>query len=190
MSLGFLMQKREELGRRRCESMSNESKHESDVEASLPHIQIAEGTSINLDNETEIVSIHVHDAHEDGDAMVFFPTENILHTGNIFFSREYKGKVQGQIKAIRYALSIANEKTKIIPGCGRVIGKDELIRYLDLLKSIKDRVAEASNDGHSLQEVRRLNLASEWDSQQGLSKIPADDLVVCIFESNESISLK
>ena len=51
----------------------------------LPIITFNSDVSLHLNNN-DILITHVHNAHTDGDAMVYFPTANVLHTGDTFFN--------------------------------------------------------------------------------------------------------
>jgi len=54
----------------------------------LPEISFSEELILYQDNET-IMAFHVHNAHTNGDAMIYFMKNNVLHMGDTYFSGRY-----------------------------------------------------------------------------------------------------
>ena len=50
----------------------------------LPVITFTEDMMMHLNNDDILIS-HIHNAHTDGDALVYFTNNNILHTGDAYF---------------------------------------------------------------------------------------------------------
>ena len=74
-------------------------------------------------NGTEIRVMHRPAAHTDGDAVVMFVEQNVLHTGDLFFNRLFPfidgssgGSIEGMIDATDSLLGLVDEETQIIPG--------------------------------------------------------------------------
>ena len=81
-----------------------------DYRKSLPEVTFSEDVTF-YDGEETIMAFHVHHAHTDGDAMVYFMQNNVLHMGDTYFSGRYPfidlksgGSVQGYINAHKKAL--------------------------------------------------------------------------------------
>lgn len=98
-------------------------------------------------NGQDIHLIHIHNAHTDGDAFVYFSNANVLHMGDCFFNnrfpfidREMGGSVNGAIKAVELAMMMIDEDTKIIPGHGDLADKSDLLRYYNMLITMRDRI--------------------------------------------------
>ena len=92
----------------------------------LPVITFNDKLSLYINGEKVLV-FHVENAHTDGDAMLYFTQSNVLHTGDIFFNGLYPyidldsgGSVIGYIEAVKRALIVINDETKIIPGHGKL----------------------------------------------------------------------
>src|SRR5210317_703346 len=51
----------------------------------LPEVTFSEDISFYDDDET-IMAFHVHNAHTDGDAMVYFVNNDVLHMGDTYFA--------------------------------------------------------------------------------------------------------
>jgi len=101
-------------------------------------------------NDESVQLIHVHSAHTDGDAFVYFPKANVLHMGDCFFKDRFPyvdlgsgGTPDGAIIAIEAALLLADDDTKIIPGHGSLAEKKDLQKCLEMYLTMRDRVKEA-----------------------------------------------
>ena len=135
----------------------------------LPIITFNEKINLHL-NDNDIVVAHVHNAHTDGDALIYFPQSNVLHTGDTFFNGTFPyidldsgGSINGDIKAAKTGLSMINKNTKIIPGHGNIGSYSDYEAYLKMLEGIRDNVQKAIDAGKSESEVTNdKNLTSEF----------------------------
>ncbi|MFS4455878.1 MBL fold metallo-hydrolase [Maribacter sp. 2304DJ31-5] len=142
--------------------------------AILPEITFSEDVTLYDGNET-IMAFHVHNAHTNGDAMVYFMNNNVLHMGDAYFSGRYPyidlkngGSVNGYIAAHKKALTIINGDTKIIPGHGRPSNKTELREYTAMLSEIRENIQKAIQEGKSLEDVEKDNsLTNKYDATHG-----------------------
>ncbi len=129
-------------------------------------------------NENDIMVVHVHNAHTDGDALIYLPQSNVLHTGDTFFNGRFPyidlesgGSLNGDIEAARLGLSLINENTKIIPGHGKIASYSEYQDYLNMLEGIRKNVQEALNNGMSETEIiEDENLTSEFYTDKETSE--------------------
>lgn len=126
----------------------------------LPVITFSDDMRFYIDEE-DIFITHVHNAHTDGDALVYFTTSNVLHVGDTYFQGKFPyidlgsgGSIDGYIKGIEKMLVLSDDDTKIIPGHGNVTSKKELNTYLKMLKGLKTNVMNAINEGKTLEEVK------------------------------------
>lgn len=131
----------------------------------LPVVTFSENLTFHL-NGDEIRAIHVAPAHTDGDSLIYWTRANVLHMGDLFFNGmlpfvdlDSGGSVDGVIAAAERGLALANEETRIIPGHGPMASRADLVRYRDLLRSLRDRVAAAMRAGRSLDEIKAMRLA-------------------------------
>ncbi|MCP9201178.1 MBL fold metallo-hydrolase [Gramella sp. GC03-9] len=125
----------------------------------LPVITFNEEVNLHL-NENDIMVVHVHNAHTDGDALIYFPQSNVLHTGDTFFNGRFPyidlnsgGSVDGDIEAARTGLSIINENTRIIPGHGSVASYEDYKNYLKMMEGIRSNIQNAMRMGKSKEEI-------------------------------------
>lgn len=144
------------------------------LEQMLPEVTFSEDITFYDGTET-IMAFHVHNAHTDGDAMVYFMNNNVLHMGDTYFSGRYPfidlksgGSVDGYIAAHQKALLVINDDTKIIPGHGRPSNKKELEDYVAMLKAIRAKITAAIAANASLEEVKaNSSLSAPYDDTFG-----------------------
>lgn len=158
-------------------------------EAALPVITFSEEMNLYLNGENILIT-HVHNAHTDGDAFIYFTQSNVLHMGDNFFNGRYPyidlssgGSIDGLIKGVNTALFIADSDTKIIPGHGQLGTKEDLKKYRDVLIDIRDRVAKAIKSGMELEEIKAANVTKEYDEEWGQAFINPERIVDIIHTS-------
>jgi glyoxylase-like metal-dependent hydrolase (beta-lactamase superfamily II) len=60
----------------------------------------------------------------------------------------------GTIEALDLAISLAGPDTKVVPGHGvEVVGRQELVRFRDMIVAVRSRVRELIAQGNTLVEV-------------------------------------
>lgn len=139
----------------------------------LPMLTFNDSMNFHMNNE-DIEIIHLNNAHTDGDSIVFFKNSNVLHTGDIFFNGFYpyidessEGSVKGIIKAVDYILSIVDDKTKIIPGHGKLANKKDLLAYKRMLTLVSIRMEKLISENKTLEEVLALKPNADIDEEFG-----------------------
>jgi len=98
----------------------------------LPIITFSDNMSFHM-NGQDILAYHVHNAHTDGDAFVYFPKSNVIHMGDTFFKGRFPyidlgsgGTVQGILDAFHQVIALCDADTKIIPGHGDLATVEDL----------------------------------------------------------------
>lgn len=142
--------------------------------AMLPEITFSEELKMYEEDET-ILAIHVHNAHTNGDALIYFMNNNVIHMGDTYFAGRYPyidldngGSVAGLIAAQKKALLVINEDTMIMPGHGRPSNKKELSRYIAMLETIKANTEAALKAGKTLEEVEKdTSISGVYDEAFG-----------------------
>lgn len=138
----------------------------------LPVVTFSEDLTFHYNGE-KIYVFHVHNAHTDGDAMVYFTDSNVLHTGDVFFNGKYPyidtengGSLGGYLAGIEKALLVINEDTKIIPGHGNVGTYKDLQKAANMLSIVYKRVTTNYINKKTEEEVAKMtDLTKEYDDQ-------------------------
>lgn len=161
-----------------------------DYEKNLPEITFSEDLTF-YDGDETIMAFHVHNAHTDGDAMIYFVNENVLHMGDTYFSGRYPyidlksgGSIDGYIAAHRKALLVIDENTKIIPGHGRPSNRAELEVYVTMLEDIRAIIQKELTDGKSLETVKtNTALLAKYDATHGNGYINGEKMREAVYTS-------
>ncbi len=156
----------------------------------LPEVTFSDDITF-YDGEETIMAFHVHNAHTDGDAMVYFVNNDVLHMGDTFFAGRYPfidlnsgGSVEGFINAHKKALMVIGEETKIIPGHGRPSTKKELEEYVGVLENIRTNILTAIEAGKTLEEVKTAtDISSDYDNTYGDGFIKPDVMRETFYKS-------
>lgn len=118
---------------------------------------------------TDVRVMALGSAHTDTDVVVFFPRENVLHTGDLvelvappFVDWWGGGSLDGLIDAVDHLLSVSNATTRFVPGHGAVIGRSEIERYRGFLTAVQAGVTDAIGQGLSMQQTADLGLTDRW----------------------------
>jgi len=165
---------RERIEKENAKAISDGKMNKETAAKKLPELTFSENMAIYDADET-IMSIHVHNAHTDGDALVYFVKNNVLHMGDTYFAGGYPyidlnrgGSVVGYINALKKGLMLANEDTKIIPGHGKLSNKKEMQSYITMLEDILTNVNNEIESGKSLKEViANKSLTQKYDAVYG-----------------------
>ena len=157
------------------------------ADAALPMVTFNDRISFFM-NDDEIQAFHVAPAHTDTDSMIYFSTADVLHTGDVFFNKQFPfidvdlgGSVDGTIAAANLALEMTTEKTKIIPGHGPLASRQDLIDYRDILLTVRNSVAELIGRNCMLEEVLAEKLTESLDETWNWNFINGDTLVSVIY---------
>ncbi|NER09498.1 Glyoxylase, beta-lactamase superfamily II [Muriicola jejuensis] len=156
----------------------------------LPELTFSDQITF-FDKDETILGFHVHEAHTDGDALVYFSWNNVLHMGDTYFAGRYPyidlgsgGSVDGLIETQKRALMLIDDQTRIIPGHGRPSNKQELTEYISMLEHLKARVLDAIESGASLEEVMSdPEIGAPYDATYGSGFISPERIRETIYKS-------
>ncbi|MEQ6122958.1 MBL fold metallo-hydrolase [Pseudotenacibaculum sp. MALMAid0570] len=138
----------------------------------LPVITFDKDVTFHI-NGDDILATHIHNAHTDGDALVYFANNNVLHTGDSYFQTGFPyidltsgGSIDGYISGIEKMIMLVDDETKIVPGHGTVSSKKDLEEYLVMLRTLKNRVEAEIKKGKTLEEVKKnTNITKGYESK-------------------------
>jgi len=138
--------------------------------ASFPVLTFSDRMTIHLNGDAAQI-IHFEHAHTDGDAIVYFKNDNVLHTGDIMFNKIFPfidsnngGSVDGVIQALEGIAAMINEQTTVIPGHGPLGNKADVLRTLAMIKDAKASVGKLVAAGKSDSEVLEANPLAAHES--------------------------
>ena len=125
-------------------------------------------------NGDEIDIVHAGPAHTAGDAAVIFRKHNAVHFGDVFNNTGYPfidadsgGGIDGMIAFCQTILDEMGPNAVIIPGHGEVTDSATLQAYIDMLKTVRERVAAMIGEGKSLEAVMAAKPTADFDETFG-----------------------
>ncbi len=134
----------------------------------LPVLTFSDSVTFHLNGRRAFV-FHVEQAHTDGDAVIHFPDDNVIHAGDVMFNGMFPfidldagGSVDGYIAAQERILTLADEQTKIIPGHGPLASRKDLEAAVDMLRVTHDRVRALVDAGQSEEEILTANPLKDY----------------------------
>jgi len=117
----------------------------------LPQITFSDETQVFLGGK-EVAAKYVGRGHTNGDAVVYFPSERVLHTGDLFVSSgapfcdtSNGGSIKEWDATIRKALEF--DFDTVIPGHGAVAKRADLMKWVETLMAVRSRVKTACAGG-------------------------------------------
>jgi glyoxylase-like metal-dependent hydrolase (beta-lactamase superfamily II) len=130
----------------------------------LPRISFGHDLKLHFNNEHAHV-VHYAHAHTDGDSVIFFNNDNIVHMGDIYFNFgslpfvdvDSGGSVDGILAAVNDVIKQIDERTIVIPGHGPVSDRSGLETYAKLVKKAKDLMLKAMQNNASLEQVLKAD---------------------------------
>lgn len=134
----------------------------------LPVVTFNDEAALHLNGEQTRMH-HVSNAHTDGDSIVHFEGSNVFHMGDTFFNGRFPfidvdngGSVDGVIATANKVLGMVDDASLIIPGHGRVTNREGLVRYRDMLVTVRSRVADLKAGGASLEDVQGAGMLDDF----------------------------
>ncbi|MBX5462683.1 MAG: MBL fold metallo-hydrolase [Steroidobacteraceae bacterium] len=117
---------------------------------------------------------YLFQAHTDGDLYVFFRDSNVLVAGGVISSDGWPlidwwtgGWIVGLVNGLETLLALANDTTRIVPGTGPVMSRDELRAQRDMYAEIASRLQKLLRQGKGPQEVLDAGPAREFRPEWG-----------------------
>jgi cyclase len=144
----------------------------------LPTIEVDDEASLHFGGE-ELRLARIADAHSGSDLVVLIEGANVLHAGDLFWSEGYPyigtphgGSIDGIIAAVDRMLEMTDDHTMVIPGHGGLSDRAGLIRYRDLLDTVRTRVAAQIAEGRTVEEIVSSRPTADWDEQRTVGMSP------------------
>lgn len=156
--------------------------------AALPTITFSDGLTLHF-NDEEIRVMHFPAAHTDGDGVVYFTKNHVVHMGDEFVRYGFPfvdvnggGSVQGMIAACEKIAEIVPADTKVIPGHGDLAGVDDLRAYTKVMKDTMAVVQKAAAQHKSLEQMKSEKILAEWQKYSG-AFVSTDAWIETIYNS-------
>jgi cyclase len=137
--------------------------------AALPIITFEHDVTVHLNGE-DIRALHFPSGHTDGDSIIFFPKNNVVHMGDDFVRYGFPfidvasgGSVQGMISAVEKATAQLPADVKVIPGHGAISNLDDVRAFVKMLRETSAVVQKAINEHKTLEQMKQAKVLAPWD---------------------------
>jgi cyclase len=142
----------------------------------LPRITFSDESQVFLGGN-QVIAKYVGRGHTNGDAVIYFPGERVLHTGDLFVTpgapfcdtanggsiKEWDATIQ---KALQYDFDT------VIPGHGPVSKKADLVKWAETLGTIRSRLKTAcaggADDASKRLDLKDLGMTTAGMFERGL----------------------
>jgi cyclase len=141
--------------------------------AALPIITFDHDVTVHLNGE-DIRALHFPAGHTDGDAVIFFPKNNVVHMGDDFVRYGFPfidvasgGSVQGMIAAMEKTSAELPPDVKVIPGHGALSNLDDVRAYVKMLKETSAAVQKGIDAHQTLAQMQQEKILEPWSKWSG-----------------------
>ncbi len=159
-------------------------------EKGLPIITFSDNMTL-FQNGDEIRIIHVDNGHTDGDSIVYFTKNNVIHVGDDFNDKTYPlidissgGSIDGLISSLQTISSLIDDETKVVSGHSDISNKTKVNALITMLKDVRQNVSQLIQNGDSLEEIIASQPTSKYDEiYYDHSRLKPGDFVTMVYQS-------
>jgi glyoxylase-like metal-dependent hydrolase (beta-lactamase superfamily II) len=156
--------------------------------AVLPIITFEHDVTVHLNGE-DIRALHFPAGHTDGDSIIFFPKNNVVHMGDDFVRYGFPfidiasgGSVQGMISAMEKATAQLPADVKVIPGHGQLSNLDDVRAFVKMLKETSAAVEKALKQHKTLEQMKQEKILDPWQKWSG-DFVKTDAFIETLYNS-------
>lgn len=158
--------------------------------AALPVVTYGQGVRMHINDDTLDLA-YVGGGHTDGDSVVMWDKQNVVHMGDLYFKIpgfpfvdvNSGGNVYNLMSTLDLVLQMIDDETKVIPGHGPMSDKAELTAYRAMIGQAVSQVEALHQQGMSLDEALATEPLSNIDRGEGF--ISAAGFATAIWYSVE-----
>jgi glyoxylase-like metal-dependent hydrolase (beta-lactamase superfamily II) len=157
-------------------------------QGALPVITFEHDVTVHLNGE-DIRALHFPAGHTDGDAIIFFPKNNVVHMGDDFVRYGFPfidvssgGSVQGMIAAMEKVSTQLPPDVKVIPGHGALSNLDDVREFVKMLKETSAAVQKAINEHKTVEQMKQEKILAQWAKWSG-EFLDADKFIETLYNS-------
>ncbi len=158
------------------------------AKGALPVITFEHDITVHLNGE-DIRALHFPAGHTDGDAVIFFPNNNVVHMGDDFVRYGFPfidvvsgGSVQGMISAMEKVPAELPANVRVIPGHGDISNLDDVHEYVKMLKETSAVVQKAIDNHKTLEQMKQEKILEPWKKWSG-DFIDSDKFIETLYNS-------
>ena len=148
---------------------------QGDAASLLPTETFTDRMTLVVGDKT-IELIHPGAGHTDGDLVVLFTAEGVLHTGDLMWHQYYPnidleagGSVQAWVASLESLLRL--DFTRVIPGHGETTDRNGMRQFLALIAQLAEIARTAADSGNSLEQTLQTDQLTADEGYEQLDMI-------------------
>jgi len=156
--------------------------------AALPVITFEHDVTVHLNGE-DIRALHFPAGHTDGDAVIFFPKNNVVHMGDDFVRYGFPfidvasgGSIQGMIAAMEKVSSQLPADVKVIPGHGAISNLDDVRAFVAMLQETSAAVQKGIDEHKTVEQMKQEKILEPWKKWSG-EFVDSDKFIETLYNS-------
>ena len=158
------------------------------AKGALPIITFEHDVTVHLNGE-DIRALHFPAGHTDGDAVIFFPKNNVVHMGDDFVRYGFPfidvaggGSVQGMIAAMEKVSAQLPADVKVIPGHGALSNLDDVRAFVKMLRETSAAVQKAIDERKTVEQMKQEKILEPWKKWSG-EFLDSDKFIETLYNS-------
>jgi len=139
--------------------------------AGLPLLTYNGNLTFNMDGE-EVRVFAIPRAHTDGDTIVQFVNNDVIMTGDFYRSIQFPnidrangGSLRGLEDGLARVVALCGPNTTVVPGHGATVDRNAVMAHLDIVRGVRQKVADLVKQGKSQDEVVAAKPAAEYSAK-------------------------
>jgi len=159
--------------------------------AGFPVVTYGMGPPVKIHIDGESVDlVPVRAAHTGGDTMIRFENADVIFIGDFYRNYGYPfidiangGSLKGMLEALDVTMKLAGPDTRLVPGHGTIIKRDDIVPYRDRLSAIAGKVRELVAQGKTLDEVQAAKVTAAYDAKlAGSTSVSSERFVAELYQ--------
>ncbi|MFT4519266.1 MAG: cyclase [Halioglobus sp.] len=138
--------------------------------AALPVVTYGDSIAFHF-NGGDVEVQHYPGGHTDGDSVVYYAQENVVHMGDLFFRDRFPyvdisagGNLLDYTANVEKVLQRVSDNTLIVPGHGELANKQDLQRFHQMLLETTAAVKASLAEGMGVEAIIEKGLGAKWSS--------------------------
>jgi glyoxylase-like metal-dependent hydrolase (beta-lactamase superfamily II) len=167
---------------------SIQTQNQPQPKQALPIITFERDVTVHLNGE-DIRALHFPAGHTDGDSVIFFPKNNVVHMGDDFVRYGFPfidvmngGTVEGMAEACEKVAAQLPAEVKVIPGHGAISNLDDVRIFAKMLRETTAVVQKALAEHKTLDQMKKEKILEPWQKWSG-TFVNSDAFIETVYNS-------
>lgn len=139
----------------------------------------------------EAVTVHYPRSHTDGDLVIYFPTDNVVAVGDLYWPKQFPsvdivngGSPVGVLEALNDVLRRTDGFTRYVSGHGGVTDRSELETYAHMLEATISQIHSRRDAGETLEQIQAAGLDGDWSGWSS-KLVPESQWIKLVYQARK-----